>query len=398
MASLSRHSWPLDAVTTDRPARSSRSQASSWFRGWSSTSSTRAPASWRCACLSMACVLGSVASAGTLCPSTRLKVSSRVLGVTGLLSTPARPTPSAAFMASSRAKAVTSSTQGRCPGGTDRAWRAKVMPSMPGIFQSDSRMWWGLPSAMASRMRLRACSPLSVTSTSRPMRRVMSPSTSRAAALSSTSSRRLPCISLASSARRLAGWFCTPKHAVKWKVEPLPTSLSTQISPPIISTSWREIARPRPVPPYWRVVELSPWVKGKKSRSSCSCDMPMPLSRTQKCSTTLAASRDCTSQPISTSPRSVNLMALVPRLMRIWPRRVGSPIRAVGMSGGAVKSSSMPFSSARTPSTSAMWLMTVSSWKSVRSISSLPDSILETSSTSLRICSRLAAARCTFSM
>ena len=42
------------------------------------------------------------------------------------------------------------------------------------------------------------------------------------------------------------------RRAVKWKVLPDLPSLSTQISPPIISTSCAEMARPRPVPPNSR--------------------------------------------------------------------------------------------------------------------------------------------------
>lgn len=41
------------------------------------------------------------------------------------------------------------------------------------------------------------------------------------------------------------------------KVEPRPGSLSTETSPPIRSAKWREMARPRPVPPKRRVVEAS---------------------------------------------------------------------------------------------------------------------------------------------
>ena len=50
---------------------------------------------------------------------------------------------------------------------------------------------------------------------------------------------------------------------MKWKVEPLPgvPSLSTQIVPPISSTSRLLIASPRPVPPYVRAVEASTWLK-----------------------------------------------------------------------------------------------------------------------------------------
>ncbi len=48
-------------------------------------------------------------------------------------------------------------------------------------------------------------------------------------------------------------------------VEPLPGSLSTVMSPPIIWQNRRVIARPRPVPPYLRVVEASAWVKAWNS-------------------------------------------------------------------------------------------------------------------------------------
>ena len=49
------------------------------------------------------------------------------------------------------------------------------------------------------------------------------------------------------------------------KVEPLPSSLITEIWPPISWASSRQIARPRPVPPYWRVVDESAWVNFSNS-------------------------------------------------------------------------------------------------------------------------------------
>ena len=41
----------------------------------------------------------------------------------------------------------------------------------------------------------------------------------------------------------------TAKRAVKLKLEPWPTVLSTQMRPPISSTSFLEMVSPRPVPP-----------------------------------------------------------------------------------------------------------------------------------------------------
>ena len=47
------------------------------------------------------------------------------------------------------------------------------------------------------------------------------------------------------------------KTAVNQKVEPSPSRLSSPIFPPIFSTSCLEMANPRPVPPYLRVVDTS---------------------------------------------------------------------------------------------------------------------------------------------
>ena len=53
----------------------------------------------------------------------------------------------------------------------------------------------------------------------------------------------------------------------KLNVEPTPFWLSTHIRPPCISTNCLEIARPRPVPPAWRVVVPSTWLKALNSLS-----------------------------------------------------------------------------------------------------------------------------------
>ena len=55
---------------------------------------------------------------------------------------------------------------------------------------------------------------------------------------------------------------------VNQNVLPSPGLLSTPISPPISSTSRCEIASPRPVPPYRRVVEPSACVNGSKSAAA----------------------------------------------------------------------------------------------------------------------------------
>ena len=66
------------------------------------------------------------------------------------------------------------------------------------------------------------------------------------------------------------GCASTPSRAVNEKVVPLPGVLSTVRSPPISRTSRRLITRPRPVPPYFLVVELSACVNDWNSLSCCS--------------------------------------------------------------------------------------------------------------------------------
>ena len=72
--------------------------------------------------------------------------------------------------------------------------------------------------------------------------------------------------------------------SVTVKVVPLPGSLSTVMSPPIIWQNFRLIARPRPVPPNLRVVEASACANAWKSRPICSGVMPMPVSLTREVS------------------------------------------------------------------------------------------------------------------
>ena len=52
--------------------------------------------------------------------------------------------------------------------------------------------------------------------------------------------------------------------------EPLPGSLVTVTSPPIMRASLREMASPRPVPPKRCAVEASAWVNSSNSFACCS--------------------------------------------------------------------------------------------------------------------------------
>ena len=173
----------------------------------------------------------------------------------------------------------------------------------------------------------------------------------RFVALSSTTRTRSP--------RRRAGRrdaaerdapVATPKRAVKWKREPRPGSLSTVMRPPISSTSCAEIERPRPVPPYSRVVEPSAWANASKISCCFSRGMPMPVSATRKPSTTAPASSASFSTCTTTSPWSVNLIAFPTRLTSTWRSRGASPTRRSGTSGAMRPVSSRPFWWARRPS------------------------------------------------
>ena len=69
---------------------------------------------------------------------------------------------------------------------------------------------------------------------------------------------------------------------VKWKMDPFPGSLETQMRPPINSTSWEVMASPSPVPPNRRVIDESACVNASKIEACFSSGMPIPVSVTVK--------------------------------------------------------------------------------------------------------------------
>src|SRR5262249_20909184 len=72
----------------------------------------------------------------------------------------------------------------------------------------------------------------------------------------------------------------TRKGSVNRKVEPRLSADSTQIRPPCISTMRFAIARPRPVPPFFRVVELSACWNSSKIFAWSASEIPGPVSAT----------------------------------------------------------------------------------------------------------------------
>lgn len=99
-------------------------------------------------------------------------------------------------------------------------------------------------------------------------------------------------------------------RTVNQKVLPAPKVLSAPASPPICSASFLVMERPRPVPPYLRVVVLSACSKAENSRARASGAMPMPVSATSKRIRALSASSSRHWTRRAMRPFSVNLMAL----------------------------------------------------------------------------------------
>ena len=144
---------------------------------------------------------------------------------------------------------------------------------MPGIIMSSTRQLVGR--ARARRHRAPAAAPMAPSAeqvTAMPQAWSERASTSRLVALSSTTSDA-PAEQLGAAGARAAP--ATPIAAGEAggepeRASPTPAVLSALISPPMSPTIWREIARPRPVPPYLRVVEPSAWTKAWNSRGSAS--------------------------------------------------------------------------------------------------------------------------------
>ena len=93
------------------------------------------------------------------------------------------------------------------------------------------------------------------------------------------------------AAGRLPAAGSRSNRAVKMNRLPRPSSLSTRIWPCISSTSWAQIASPRPVPPKRRVVESSACTNDSNTALRRSAGMPMPVSATSTCSVACSAPR-----------------------------------------------------------------------------------------------------------
>ena len=263
--------------------------------------------------------------------------------------------------------------------------RAAGRPSMPGIRQSMNTTSYGVVASCCSHggdglrpeldrvhLRLEAVERLA---------RI-----SRAAALSSTTSARnvwqAPGYDPAATAR-----CADAEPDGERNVLPTPASLSSQIWPPISSTSRRQIVSPRPVPPCLRVVDMSAWVNGWNSFAACSRVMPMPVSRTENLSCTFSPVRSQLLDFEADLAALGELHGVVDQVGQDLASRSGSPSSCCGMSGATSARNSRPLSCAFWAVSVVTELMTSSSRKSVVSMSSLPASIFEKSRMSLMIAS-----------
>ena len=97
------------------------------------------------------------------------------------------------------------------------------------------------------------------------------------------------------------------------KVLPRPSALLSANVPPSRRTSSSEIERPRPVPPYFRLIVPSACRNGSNTVFCCSSEMPIPVSMTDSAICSSGTRRILS----STLPFSVNLTAFDSRLRKI---------------------------------------------------------------------------------
>ena len=208
---------------------------------------------------------------------------------------------------------------------SDRMARAASIPSITGIWMSISTT-----SQRPVRKASSAWAPSPVIVTSQPSWDSKVRSTSWFTGWSSAARMRRPSPASSRPATS-AGTSAPPTSGLSpirgrgrsaMNTVPSPGALETVISPPKAWTSSRQMDRPRPVPPYLRVVEASACSNLEKILAACSAVMPMPVSRTLRRRPSPAP---IAAKVTNTPPSPVNLMALETRLSTICRRRVGSP-------------------------------------------------------------------------
>ena len=161
--------------------------------------------------------------------------------------------------------------------------------------------------------------------------------------------------------------------------------------PSISSTKFLEIASPKPVPPNRRVVEASTCMNDWNNRSSAGPAMPIPVSRTVKCTSRKSSGPVFVTRADTTiSPLAVNLIALPSKFKNTCRSRVKSPTTHAGTSSASSHARFKPFSAAFGASKSSARSTHCRNCSGSRSNSIFPHSIFE-KSRMLSICASNAS-------
>ena len=226
-----------DASCTRQPKWRSICPITSWFTGLSST--TRM---W-------AAILRDEPPPAPATPDTpRIAWRSSALR-TGLLTKRLKPTACARLASSGELIDDSMISFTSAKSGSVEIWPASCRPSSRGIFMSISAMSKLRAASRSAYSRSRACTPSFATTTSMPQAPSRFSSTVRLVSLSSTTSTRSAGMSCRSSMSTSTSLEAGNSGSRTQNREPTPGWLRTVIEPDISSTSWREIASPRPVPP-----------------------------------------------------------------------------------------------------------------------------------------------------
>ena len=193
---------------------------------------------------------------------------------------------------------------------------AATKPSISGIWASISTRSQGEPASAPCAIMVRAAIPDSNSITWAPTLLKIRTKIRRFTTLSSTTTTRKPA-SCDTSAGNSAVSVSGSRRITKWNSLPCPTSLSTHKRPARASTRRLEMVKPRPVPPNLRVVELSSCENASKIEASLDSGMPMPVSLMVNWMACCPLPPDARSTCKTTSPCSVNLIALPIRFIRI---------------------------------------------------------------------------------
>ncbi len=157
---------------------------------------------------------------------------------------------------------------------------------------------------------------------------------SRLIELSSTQRIRLPISSgIISYSIFFRGVVDSSITIVNQNRHPFSNKLSTPIVPFIISTNRLDMARPKPVPPNFLAVEISPCENGINNFSRTSGVIPIPVSFTSNSKVIIFFSFLSNLIRTLISPRSVNFAAFDNKLARICLILLGSPLRLCGTPG-----------------------------------------------------------------